>query len=147
MRKYLWGGIRGVTVGIYLIKSYNKKTGLLERNELIVVVDKVAHLVLFVNNSIKQRPPQIIKQKMNNRKRLLKAQKINPCNHWRDKIKVLNHEIKVQSTYWEWPPVNSWSLSTSMFFIFCQGLSLFDLHLFLPFLIKMLRITPALFFY
>ena len=68
-------------------------------NMLIVVVDKVAPMVLFVNNSIKQRPPQIIKQKMNTRKRLLKAQKINPCNHWRDKIKVLNHEIKVQSTY------------------------------------------------
>ena len=52
-------------------------------------------MVLFANNSIKQRPPQIIKQKMNTRKRLLKTQKINPCNQRRDKIKVLKHKIKV----------------------------------------------------
>ena len=32
---------------------------------------------------------------MNTRKRLLKVQKVNPCNLRRDKIKVLNYEIKV----------------------------------------------------
>ena len=45
----------------------------------------MAIMTIVVNNSIKQKPPQIIKQKMNARKRLLKAQRINPSNHRRDK--------------------------------------------------------------
>ena len=55
-------------------------------DELIKVVDKVAPLVQFVNSSIKQCPPISIKNRMNTRKRLLKAQKNHPSDNRRDRI-------------------------------------------------------------
>ena len=58
-------------------------------DELIKVVDKVAPLVQFVNSYIRQRPPISIKNKMNTRKRLLKAQKVHPSDDRRDRINTL----------------------------------------------------------
>ena len=55
------------------------------------VVDKVAPLVQFVNSYIRQRPPISIKNKMNTRKRFLKAQKVHPSDDRRDKIKIISY--------------------------------------------------------
>ena len=51
-------------------------------------------MVQFVNSSIRQCPSLSIKNKMNTRKRLLKAQKNHPSDDRRDRIKILNHDIK-----------------------------------------------------
>ena len=64
-------------------------------SELVRVVDEVAPLVEFLNNSVKSVvTPPVIKNKLNTRKRLLSKLKRNPSNEIKDRVRALNCEIK-----------------------------------------------------
>ena len=64
-------------------------------NKLIAIVDKVAPLATFVNNScVRQDPPQGIKQKINLRKRLLRKFKLDKSEELKHRIKELDNYIK-----------------------------------------------------
>ena len=59
------------------------------------VVDEIAPMVPFVNNTVsRSHVPALIKNKLNKRRRLLRTIKIRPCNLKRDTIKKLNSEIR-----------------------------------------------------
>ena len=62
---------------------------------LVRVIDKMAPMVPFVNNSvIREDVPRQIKDKLNSRKKLLQKQKHRPTVEVRNRIKELNCEIK-----------------------------------------------------
>ena len=66
----------------------------LERS-LIVIVDELAPMVPFINNSVRNNvEPPTIRNKLNIRRRLLRAIKHNPNDETRMRIKILNIEIK-----------------------------------------------------
>ena len=64
-------------------------------NILIRIVDKLAPMTEFSNNSVKHNPPPaLIKRKINSRRRALKQFKNSPTVALKSKIKTLNTEIK-----------------------------------------------------
>ena len=64
-------------------------------SELVRVIDEMAPIVPFVNNSVNSEDiPRAIKNKLNCRKKLLQKQKHRPTIEVRNKIKELNCEIK-----------------------------------------------------
>ena len=64
-------------------------------NKLIVIVDRLAPMVEFHNNSIRKNPPpRTIQRKINCRKRLLKQLKCKPSIELKLKLKELYCKIK-----------------------------------------------------
>ena len=63
-------------------------------NQLINVVDKLVPTTKFVNNTIKEPIPSVIKNKINIRNRLLKKRKTNFTLELKSRIANLTFEIK-----------------------------------------------------
>ena len=63
-------------------------------NQLVGVIDDLAPVVMFSNKEVKSLTPQYIKNKLNERKRLIRINRINTSCTRTERIKVLNKDIK-----------------------------------------------------
>jgi hypothetical protein len=62
----------------------------------VSVVDEIAPIVPFINNTLsRSHVPASIKNKLNKRRRLLRTIKTRPCNLKRDMMKKTKHGNKI----------------------------------------------------
>ena len=96
------------------------------------MIDDLAPVVMFSNKEVKSLTPQYIKNKLNERKRLIRINRINTSCTRTERIKVLNKDIK---NYYH---------QKSLLIIICKYLSLLNTNTWYQLIVSSLQLGYVL---